>query len=116
VTGFRLEGGRQEPSSLIGMRRCYRDRRPSRADPQAFFGSWLARHGLAFADAVLIDDRADNCATFTSCGGAAIQWKMGAHDISDATAQLKEWLHKRRARPRAPARGCGSGAGTSPRA
>jgi hypothetical protein len=62
-------------------------------DPQAFFGPWLATHGLAFPDAVLIDDRADNCAAFTSCGGTAIQWKMGTHDISDATAQLKQWLH-----------------------
>jgi len=61
-------------------------------NPQAFFGPWLASYGLRFADTVLIDDRADNCAAFTSCGGTAIQWKMGTHDISDATAQLKEWL------------------------
>jgi len=61
-------------------------------NPRAFFGPWLASYGLRFADTVLIDDRADNCAAFTSCGGTAIQWKMGTHDISDATAQLKEWL------------------------
>jgi FMN phosphatase YigB (HAD superfamily) len=61
-------------------------------DPQAFFGSWLARHGVAFADAVLIDDRADNCAAFTAHGGTAIQWKMGTDDISDATWALKRWL------------------------
>jgi FMN phosphatase YigB (HAD superfamily) len=61
-------------------------------DPQAFFGPWLAAHGLDFANAVLIDDRADNCAAFSSCGGTAIQWKMGTHDTSNATAQLKEWL------------------------
>jgi FMN phosphatase YigB (HAD superfamily) len=44
-------------------------------DPQAFFGPWLAAHGVSFTDAVLIDDRADNCAAFTREGGAAIQWK-----------------------------------------
>jgi FMN phosphatase YigB (HAD superfamily) len=63
-------------------------------DPQAFFGPWLTAHGVGFADAVLIDDRADNCAAFTGQGGAAIQWKMGTHDISDATGQLKHWLDR----------------------
>lgn len=48
-------------------------------DPQAFFGPWLAAHAVRFADALLIDDRADNCAAFTSQGGTAIQWKMGAN-------------------------------------
>jgi len=61
-------------------------------DPQAFFGPWLAMHGMRFADAVLIDDRADNCAAFTGQGGAAILWKMGANDIGDAVGQLKRWL------------------------
>jgi hypothetical protein len=61
-------------------------------DPQTFFGPWLATHSLEFADAVLIDDRADNCAAFTSQGGTAIQWKMGASDIRDAVSQLKRWL------------------------
>ncbi|SRR5216683_674454 len=63
-------------------------------DPRAFFGPWLAAHGTGFADAVLIDDRADNCAAFTRQGGTAIQWKMGTHDISDVTGQLKSWLDK----------------------
>ena len=61
-------------------------------DPQAFFEPWLAMHGMRFADAVLIDDRADNCAAFTGQGGAAIQWKMGANDVGDAVSQLKRWL------------------------
>jgi hypothetical protein len=61
-------------------------------DPQAFFGPWLAMHGMRFSDAVLIGDRADNCAAFTGQGGAAIQWKMGANDIGDAVSQLKRWL------------------------
>lgn len=61
-------------------------------DPQAFFEPWLAMHGMKFTDAVLIDDRADNCAAFTGQGGAAIQWKMGSNDIGDAVSQLKRWL------------------------
>jgi FMN phosphatase YigB (HAD superfamily) len=61
-------------------------------DPQVFFGPWLAAHGVGFTDAVLIDDRADNCAAFTSQGGTAIQWKMGASDISEITCQLRQWL------------------------
>jgi hypothetical protein len=36
-------------------------------NPQAFFGPWLTSHGLRFADTVLIEDRADNCAAFISC-------------------------------------------------
>jgi hypothetical protein len=61
-------------------------------DPQAFFGPWLATHWVDFADAALIDDRADNCAAFTSQGGTAIQWKMGTSDISEATSRLRQWL------------------------
>jgi hypothetical protein len=61
-------------------------------DPQAFFGPWLAMHGMRFADAVLIDDRADNCAAFAGQGGSAIQWKMGTNDIGDAVSHLKRWL------------------------
>ena len=61
-------------------------------DPRLFFGAWLDRHGMQFADAVLIDDRADNCTAFTECGGMAIQWKMGTSDLSDATGALKNWL------------------------
>ena len=61
-------------------------------DPQAFFGPWLAAHGVGFTDAVLIDDRADNCAAFTREGGAAIQWKMGTSGLSDVTGQLRQWL------------------------
>jgi hypothetical protein len=54
----------------------------------------MAAHGVGFTDAVLIDDRADNCAAFTGQGGAAIQWKMGTHDISDAARKLKSWLDR----------------------
>ena len=72
-------------------------------DPQAFFGPWLAMHGVGFADAVLIDDRADNCAAFTSQGGTAIQWKMGASDISDLTSRLRRWLDEDPGIPADPA-------------
>jgi FMN phosphatase YigB (HAD superfamily) len=61
-------------------------------DTRLFFGAWLDRHGMQFRDAVLIDDRADNCTAFTECGGMAIQWKMGTSDVSDATGALKNWL------------------------
>jgi len=57
-------------------------------DPQVFFGPWLAAHGVGFTDAVLIDDRADNCAAFTSQGGTAIQCKMGANRASGAVGIL----------------------------
>jgi hypothetical protein len=70
-------------------------------DPQTFFGPWLAAHGLGFADAVLIDDRADNCQAFTSQGGAAIQWKMGTHATGEAISQLEQWLD-RQTRQRLP--------------
>jgi hypothetical protein len=43
---------------------------------------------------VLIDDRADNCAAFTACGGTAIRWKMGANEISEISRALKSWPGK----------------------
>jgi FMN phosphatase YigB (HAD superfamily) len=64
-------------------------------DPQAFFGPWLDRHGMTFRDAVLVDDRAANCAAFVSQGGTAIQWKMGTHDIGEAAGALRSWVDTR---------------------
>jgi hypothetical protein len=61
-------------------------------DPNAFFGPWLHQHGMTFADALLIDDRADNCAAFQQQGGTALRWKMGANDIAEVTAPLNRWL------------------------
>jgi hypothetical protein len=72
-------------------------------DPQGFFGPWLAAHEVGFTDAVLIDDRADNCAAFISQGGTAIQWKMGTSDISEVTSQLRQWLNQDTPTPAAPA-------------
>ncbi|PMR58821.1 hypothetical protein C1A38_22615 [Verrucosispora sp. ts21] len=61
-------------------------------DPQRFFGPWLAEHGLTFADAALIDDRADNCAAFTEQGGKAVQYKMGIGDVHDVLESLTTWM------------------------
>lgn len=38
-------------------------------DPVGFFGTWLDRRGLTFADAVLLDDGKDNCQAFERAGG-----------------------------------------------
>lgn len=43
-------------------------------DCRGFFGLWLEQHGLSFADALLIDDRVDNCAAFRAHGGATVHW------------------------------------------
>ncbi|WP_327116931.1 hypothetical protein OHB12_06100 [Nocardia sp. NBC_01730] len=43
-------------------------------DPQSFFGPWLTKAGLSFTDALLIDDRTDNCTAFELHAGAAIEW------------------------------------------
>ncbi len=61
-------------------------------DPTSFFGPWLSRYDLSFADALLIDDRADNCAAFRQHGGATLQWKMGSNDISEVVVGLQNWL------------------------
>lgn len=61
-------------------------------NPQAFFGPWLDRHGVAFSEAVLLDDREDNCAAFTAQGGTAIRWKMGTSDVAEAKNRLEQWL------------------------
>ncbi|MEU8399726.1 hypothetical protein AB0C28_31470 [Nonomuraea sp. NPDC048892] len=59
--------------------------------PVGFFGPWLSRHGLTFADALLIDDLADNCAAFQEQGGTALCWRMNADDITEAAAALSRW-------------------------
>jgi hypothetical protein len=61
-------------------------------DPAGFFGPWLAERGLDFSDALLIDDRADNCAAFIERGGSVVQWKMGVGDIAHVTAAIGNWL------------------------
>ncbi|MBF8188788.1 hypothetical protein ITP53_24245 [Nonomuraea sp. K274] len=60
--------------------------------PVGFFGPWLSRHGMTFHDALLIDDREDNCAAFRQQGGTALRWRMGADDITEAATALSRWL------------------------
>ncbi len=38
---------------------------------ETFFGDWLHAHGLSYSQALLIDDRNDNCDAFRSAGGHA---------------------------------------------
>jgi hypothetical protein len=61
-------------------------------DPEGFFGNYLEKHSLTFGQALLIDDRADNCAAFVSKGGAAIQWKLGHGDVDQLSAAIHCWL------------------------
>ena len=68
-------------------------------DPAAFFGPWLERRGLRFADAVLIDDRTDNCAAFTEQGGTALHWKLGTNPVSNLDTLLRDWFDRIRTQP-----------------
>lgn len=61
-------------------------------DPEGFFGPWLSTHGLSFANALLIDDRADNCEVFTQRGGYAVQWKMGINSITEVGEAVDRWM------------------------
>lgn len=65
-------------------------------DPCGFFGPRLKEYGLAFSDAFLIDDRADNCNSFRAQGGNAVQWKMDENDVEIVTAEISRWLNNRR--------------------
>jgi hypothetical protein len=58
-------------------------------DPTAFFGMWLAGTGLDFADAVLIDDREDNCLAFEDVGGRAIRWRSDDPHAIGAVRRLR---------------------------
>ena len=61
-------------------------------DPEAFFGPYLGACGLGFADALLIDDRSDNCAAFRAAGGTALRWTMHTDPLSEVTRTLTAWL------------------------
>ena len=60
-------------------------------DPARFFGPWLARRERGFSDALLVDDRADNCEAFTRMGGAAVRWHL-SDDVSRLAAPVTAWL------------------------
>jgi len=61
-------------------------------DPVGFFGPWLSEYDLSFSNALLIDDRADNCDAFRGQGGSAVQWKMRENDISEVRQSVGRWL------------------------
>ena len=61
-------------------------------DPRTFFGPWLEQSGLGFSDAVLVDDRVDNCEAFAAYGGRALRWKFGTNPLSELQAGLEDWF------------------------
>ncbi len=61
-------------------------------NPFDFFTPLLSEYWLQFSDALLIDDRADNCEAFRRLGGRAIQWKMGSSNIKEIVETLIHWL------------------------
>jgi len=63
-----------------------------KADPLAFFGAYLRACDLGFADALLIDDRSDNCEAFRAAGGTALRWTMHADPLAEVIRTLDAWL------------------------
>jgi FMN phosphatase YigB (HAD superfamily) len=61
-------------------------------DPARFFGPFFAEYGLSFSDALLIDDRVENCAAFRREGGSAVQWKMSSNDPGEVVAAVTSWV------------------------
>lgn len=59
------------------------------SDPYRFFGGWLGLHGLDFSDALLIDDREDNCTAFMRAGGQALLWPESKPGRMAAAAELR---------------------------
>jgi len=57
-------------------------------NPEVFFGSWLEANNLDFEDALLIDDRVDNCIAFERCGGTAVLWSTATTDRARAIKQV----------------------------
>lgn len=71
-------------------------------DPSAFFGPWLAAHDLDFSEALLVDDRSDNCAAFLAAGGHALVWPRGEHEAqAEALGYIGEWSRTRHLRAEA---------------
>jgi FMN phosphatase YigB (HAD superfamily) len=60
--------------------------------PEAFFGPWLDASCLRFEDALLIDDRSENCDAFVACGGSAVHWRAELHDRHLALAEVRAWI------------------------
>lgn len=69
-------------------------------DPERFFGGWLEESGLTFADAMLVDDREDNCAAFSRAGGEAVVWDAANESrLCQAIARLEAWAGDGRPAP-----------------
>ena len=62
-------------------------------DTRIFFGTVLSAYGLRFSDALLIDDRADNCEAFRRCGGCTLHWRTGVNKVSEAVEHTRLWLY-----------------------
>jgi len=62
------------------------------SDARAFFGRYLWSTGLRFSDALLVDDRTDNCAAFREAGGATLRWTMHADRLDVLAGSLEAWL------------------------
>lgn len=63
-----------------------------KTNPRAFYGAYLRACGLTFADALLIDDRSDNCAAFRAVGGTALRWTMHSDPLGEVGGMLRYWL------------------------
>lgn len=63
-----------------------------KTDARTFYGGYLRASGLTFDDALLIDDRSDNCAAFRAVGGTALRWTMHADPLAEVSATLRAWL------------------------
>lgn len=61
-------------------------------DPWQFFGPWLETNGLGFANALLVDDRDDNCAAFEACGGRAVRWPADPMAREQAIAAIRDFV------------------------
>jgi FMN phosphatase YigB (HAD superfamily) len=63
-------------------------------NPKRFFGPMLRAYAVDFADALLIDDRADNCAAFEQAGGYAIRWHRHEDSLENLRGRIETWLER----------------------
>jgi hypothetical protein len=63
-------------------------------DTNAFFGPTLEKYGVCFEDALLVDDRTDNCYNFEACGGTSLKWKNGVNPVEELRSRLGDWASK----------------------
>ena len=57
--------------------------------PREFFGPWLAKHGMRFADAILIDDNPANCTAFELAGGQTVLYNHGRDFFEKLMGKLR---------------------------